>query len=224
MNTRNFLKKILRPNGKMHFLSQLQQNASILDVGCGNNSPFDTKNILPNSHYTGLDIGDYNQIKPNKADSYILSTPENFSNEISMFTNEFDAVISAHNIEHCDDRLGTFQAMLKSLKPGGKIFLSFPCEQSKFFPKRAGTLNYYDDPTHKYSPPDFDSFLVTLKDYNFQIIFATKNYKSTSLWVLGLLIEPISKIRNRVMLGTWEFYGFESIIIAKKLKPTRQQL
>ena len=76
----------------------------ILDVGCGNNSPFHTKTVLPNCNYYGIDICDHNQTKPLLADLYIITTPDNFSFEISKYSNHFDAVISNHNLEHCDDR------------------------------------------------------------------------------------------------------------------------
>ena len=68
MNRTLLVKKILRPNGKDAFLMSLPRAAEILDVGCGNNSPFRTKKILPKCIYTGIDIGDYNQSKPNLAD------------------------------------------------------------------------------------------------------------------------------------------------------------
>lgn len=222
MNIRDLIIKHIRPNGRTDFLSSLPNYASILDVGCGNNSPYRVKNILPNSIYTGIDVGDYNQTKPNKADNYILTSAENFANEISKFDNEFDAVISSHNIEHCDDRDETLEAMLKALKLGGKIFLCFPCEQSTLFPKRGGTLNYFDDSTHKFNPPNFHSLLLKLKESGFEVVYSNKNYKPKLLWLIGFMAEPLSKFRNKLMLGTWEYYGFESIIIAAKTEPTQQ--
>ena len=131
MSFKDFIVKQVRPNGKVDFLSSLPDNASILDVGCGNNSPYRVKRIVPNSKYTGIDIGDYNQTKPNKADNYIITTAESFNNEISKFSDKFDAVISSHNIEHCNNREENLEAMLNSLKIGGKIFLSFPCSQKE---------------------------------------------------------------------------------------------
>jgi SAM-dependent methyltransferase len=218
MNPKELIKRILRRNGKSDFLSKLSSNSSILDVGCGNNSPFRTKDILPNCDYVGLDIGDYNQTKPIIADRYVLTTPQDFANEIGKFREIFDAVISSHNLEHCNDRDKTLQAMLGALKINGKLFLSFPCEESVGFPSRVGTLNYYDDSTHKLSPPNFDKTLSIIEVSGFEVEYAQKNYSPKILSFLGLICEPLSKMRNRVMIGTWEYYGFESIIIAKKVK------
>ena len=218
---KNFTRPFINPLNKIDFLRGLSPNASILDVGCGNNSPFFVKKILPKCAYTGIDVGDYNQTKPILADNYLITSSESFADEIRKFANSFDAVISTHNLEHCDEREKTLEAMLKALKVGGRIFLSFPCEQSVSFPKRGGTLNYYDDQTHKFSPPSFKKVLGTFEELGFQLNHAAKNYSPKIYWIVGFIQEPISKFRNKVMRGTWSYYGFESIIIATKTKPTQ---
>jgi SAM-dependent methyltransferase len=181
MNLKDSIKKFLRKNGKTDFLSKLNSDSSILDVGCGNNSPFRAKQILPNCVYTGLDVADYNQTKPLLADNYIITSPQNFSNEIARFSNVFDAVISTHNLEHCDDREMTLTAMLEALKIGGKLYLSFPCEDSINFPHRGETLNYYDDPTHKLSPLNFNETLAFIQLKGFDIVYAERNYSRICL-------------------------------------------
>jgi len=208
--------KGLRPHGKHSFLAELPPKSKILDVGCGNNSPFIVKQMVPGCDYTGIDVGDYNQTQPNLADHYIIAKPEEFGQEISKLFG-FDAVLSAHNLEHCDDRDETFRAMLASLKVGGRIYLSFPCEESVKFPNRRGALNYFDDDTHKLTPPDFGRLIASLKNNNFEIIFSAKRYRPVLLWLIGLALEPLSAVQKKKLPGTWEFYGFESIIWAKKL-------
>jgi SAM-dependent methyltransferase len=210
------LEKILRPKGKIAFLRMLKSNVKLLDVGCGNNSPFKTKQILPKCEYVGIDIGDYNQAKPNIADQYILTTPNQFAATIHQFANQCDAVISAHNLEHCDDRDATLNAMLSSLKINGCLYLSFPCKESVLFPKRYGTLNYYDDCTHQLTPPNFEDIINVLQKNGFEILYAIKNYRPLLLRIIGFLIEPFSSRKKKAMRGTWEYYGFESIIWARK--------
>lgn len=216
INLKQIVSLFLRRNGKVNFLSRLEESSHILDVGCGNNSPYSVKKLLPNCNYTGIDIADYNQSKPLIADNYILTTPNEFHLEISKFVESFDAVVSSHNLEHCNDRDAVLMAMLKSVKINGLIFLSFPCEKSIHFPKREGTLNYFDDDTHLYSPPNFREVINVIEENNFSFIFSQKNYSPILLKILGFLVEPISKIRKKVLRGTWEYYGFETIIIAKK--------
>lgn len=212
---------VLRPNGRVHFLSQLSKESRILDVGCGNNSPFQVKSVLPNSNYTGIDIGDYNQTKPNRADNYILTSPEMFADTVAKFDEVFDAVISSHNLEHCNDRYATFEAMLGATCVGGRIYLSFPSERSVDFPPRAGTLNYFDDPTHKGQPPEFDRLLALAKQRGFETLFATPGNQSAAMRLLGWVSEPISRLRKRVLRGTWEYYGFEAIIVLERVRSDR---
>jgi hypothetical protein len=83
--------KRIRPREKHFFLCKLKADSEILDVGCGNNSRFLTKRVLPSCVYTRIDIGDYNQTEPKMTDRYIITTPENFAEEIGKFKECFDA-------------------------------------------------------------------------------------------------------------------------------------
>jgi len=218
MQLRRFMSIALHPNGKVHFLSRLSRDSSVLDVGCGNNSPYQVKALLPNSVYTGIDIADYNHTKPNKADHYILTSPEKFASEIGNFNESFDAVISSHNIEHCNDRYATFAAMLRATRVGGKMYVSFPSARSVSFPRRAGTLNYFDDSTHKGDPPDFDRLLAMAREHGFEAIFTSRSNRPILARLIGLMVEPISRLRKKVLRGTWEYYGFESVMILERVR------
>ena len=200
-NLKNKMSILFRPHGKISFLNTLKFDASILDVGCGNDSVINIKRILPRSNYTGIDVNDYNLSSEGKKliDKYIVVNESDFAATIARYPNRFDAVISSHNLEHCDERRETFEAMLASVKSGGQIFLSFPSKNTTKFPSRSGTLNYFDDKTHKFFPPDFEQLSSILISKNFEIIFATEEYKPLVLYLLGFLFEPISKIRKKVM-------------------------
>lgn len=212
----NFFRRMHKPYGKFSFVSRLRRDASILDVGCGNNSPFWTKQVLPDCIYTGIDVGNYNQTSPNLADRYSIVPPEEFTGKIAENKSCFDAVISSHNLEHCNDRDGTLRAIMDSLKNGGLLFLSFPSENSVNFPRRPGTLCYYDDPTHLGEPPHFDSIVETLRRNGFDILFSSGNYKPTIDWLFGFFMESRSRRRNFVLRGTRSYYGFDAVIWAKK--------
>jgi SAM-dependent methyltransferase len=209
------LASVFRPHRKIDFLNRLPIASEILDVGCGSDSPYLVKSLFPECNYTGIDVSDYRQAKPNLADHYVLVDSERFPDGIRSLGKEFDAVISSHNIEHCDDRGETLEAMTNVVKDGGRLYMSFPTETSVNFPSRAGCLNYYDDPTHKSTPPDFDAIVDLLSRKEFSILYSAKRYQPLLFWALGLVSEPISKRRGR-MRGTWEYYGFESIIWAQK--------
>jgi SAM-dependent methyltransferase len=209
------LASVLRPRHKMDFLFRLPPKFDLLDVGCGSNSPYLVKSLFPDCTYTGIDVSDYRQTKPNLADHYLLVEPSQFPEGILALGEKFDAVTSSHNLEHCDNRDATLESMMAVLKKGGRLYLSFPSGASVTFPSRSGCLNYYDDPTHKATPPDFDAIIELLSRNGFSILYSAKRYRSTVFWTLGLVSEPISRRRGR-MRGTWEYYGFESIIWAEK--------
>jgi SAM-dependent methyltransferase len=202
---------------KSGFLKIINHNGKLLDAGCGNNSPYYIKTKYPDIVYTGIDVGDYNQTKPNLADNYIVVKPEKFAEAIANIPELFDTVISSHNLEHCNDRDKTLDAMIKVLKPGGYLFLSFPTEESVNFPgPRKGTLNYYDDKTHRDKPPEYEKIISKLKTNNMEILFASKSYKPFLLFLIGFFLEWKSRKDKEVKTWTWAYWGFETIIWAKK--------
>jgi SAM-dependent methyltransferase len=207
----------LRKKGKIYFIKNLKKNASLLDVGCGNGSPSICKALRHDIYYVGIDIGDYNQNNnPNDvADEYILTTPDTFSKTIANFQNKFDAVISSHNLEHCNAPNSVLLAMLRALKPGGRIYLSFPCEASISFPKRQG-LNFFDDSTHK-NILNLCDVLRLVESEGFTVDIVAERNKPIILALIGMVLEPLSMFCRKVMVGTWELYGFESIIWATKI-------
>ena len=207
----NWVKRVLRPRGKTAFLANIQPKQTILDIGCGNNSPYYAKQIAPGCYYIGVDVGDTNQTLPILADKYVITTPDEFASAIGKF-NGVDYVVSSHNLEHCNHREATLDKMLAAVKPGGMIYLSFPSEASAHFPHRYGPLNYYDEETHLAEPPKFDWVMSELARHGYQIAFSARKYQPFITRCLGALVEPISRLRGKVMIGTWDYYGFETVI------------
>lgn len=207
---------ILRPSGKYSFLNTIKPGVEVLDVGAGK-SPNRIKRIFPNLTYVGIDIDDHFKNKKNMADKYILTTIDDFEKTLKKQSNKFYCTISSHNLEHCENRVLVLKHTLDTVKSGGFIYLSFPSEITVNFDKgRSGTLNYFDDDTHKELPPNFQDTLQSIKSANFTIVKTKVSYKPIILYLIGLILEPISKISKKVMPGTLQYWGFETIIIAKK--------
>ena len=211
------IREWVNPWGKMNFISELPFRARVLDVGCGNHSPLLTKKRRPDIYYVGLDISDCRQSGDSivKADRYLLTGSEQLAAAIEALSTDFDAVISAHNLEHCIAPLAVLQAMLDRLLKGGRLYLSFPCEQSLNFPSRQGCLNFFDDPTHN-KPPEYERVLQVIRENGFELKFATARYRPWLKFMIGLVEEPMSGFFRKRLNGTWALYGFESVICAER--------
>lgn len=211
--------KIFKPKGRYAFIFSISKNGKLLDVGCGDQSAKIIKAIRPDINCTGIDVQTFTSTKKYQQylDELVVVEPENFHIKIAEWSEEFDAITSVHNLEHCNDHMKTTQAMIKALKSGGKIYISFPSEDSVYFPSRYGTLNFYDDKTHQ-STILYREFISFLEKHNLKILFATKKYQPIIPFLIGLLCEPFCHLLNKQAPagGTWAFYGFETVIIAKK--------
>ncbi|HEV2112399.1 MAG TPA: class I SAM-dependent methyltransferase [Gammaproteobacteria bacterium] len=212
-------KASLTPRGKQAFIEAIAPSGAVLDVGCGNDSPYQARLQRADIRYTGVDVGDYGQTTPvhEYADRYVLTTPEQFAAEIARLPGAFDAIISAHNLEHCLQPEAVIRAMCGQLREGGRLYLSFPCEASLGFPSRVGTLNFNDDPTHR-APPSYGAVLTALESAGLRVDFARRRYRPAIPFLLGALLEPASLISRRVMplRSTWALYGFETVIWASR--------
>lgn len=202
---------------KSIFLRSIPMSGRLMDVGCGNNSPRKIKSARPDLSYVGIDIADPAAAKTPGEMTFILADPQNFASKIREAGDDFDAVLSSHNLEHCIDPEAVVIAMTGALKRGGRLYLSLPCEESVRFPSRQGTLNFYDDPEHR-NPIPFEWLLALIRSNGMQIVSAVRRHRNPLLFFLGLICEPFSALLNRQAPfgATWALYGFESIIVAKK--------
>jgi len=215
MNLLQKIKIYLRNRGKYSFISKLDFNARILDVGCGNRSPEAILLLRPDLKYTGIDIEKINHLSSVNYET-LVARPEKFHIAIESIDGLFDAIISSHNLEHCNYPEQVMKSMLTKLKPLGMIYISFPSEHTVDLPSRRGTLNFYDDNSHKL-PINLVKFMNDLNETS-EIVFYTKKYKPKFLWLIGGVFEPLAKLFNfNLPFGaTWAYYGFETIIWAKK--------
>lgn len=180
-----FVHRILASKGKQAFIRKIRKGGKVLDLGCGNNSPFLIKSSRPDLEYWGIDVCDYmNEKGKQYADHYILSTPLEFVNAIEGLPVTFDAVISSHNIEHCNDPIGTVNAFCKKIKPGGLLYFAFPSEDSVNFPKREGTLNFYDDNTHIFLPR-YKEMVRNLQNNGLYIEYSKRKYQPFGMRIMG---------------------------------------
>ena len=210
-----YISKYINKNGKLRFASTLNINSSVLDLGCGNSWSLKLKTIRPDLYYIGVDIQNYNNDNSLEyIDKFILIKSEEFHKFDEKIDRFVDACIWSHNIEHLERPIETLNSVLKIIKPGGKLYLSFPSQKSLKLPSRKGTLNFYDDITHIFLP-DFIKLKEILQDSGYRIEKIVKTNKPLVPYLMGMLFEPFSIILKRNLYGTWSYHGYETVIIAQ---------
>jgi 2-polyprenyl-3-methyl-5-hydroxy-6-metoxy-1,4-benzoquinol methylase len=207
----------------------------ILDIGCGNHSPSQMKHLFPESVYTGVDIAEYNIDQGDKdiADHlHILNCdPVDFAKQLdlALTDNIGDIVVMKHVIEHLSSPFEVLEVLCKKVKPSGLVYLTFPSEKSVFFPSAAGTLNFYDDPTHIWIPSirEISNFLVA-RDFQ-PISIDPANRGGILHMLMGILSLPLQAVEKILTgkftanYGTWCLFGFESVMVYQK-NPTKDEV
>jgi hypothetical protein len=59
--------------------------------------------------------------------------------------------------------------------------------------------------------------LDLLRDEGIAIDFAAERFRPPIMVAVGIINEPVSRFRRKVMRGTWALYGFETVIWGTKI-------
>lgn len=192
---------------------------NLLDIGAGNHSAAHLKLAMPNCRYHGIDrVRDY----ANSPEDFALmerfweldltrlefeAIPDNF----------FDAMLMTHVIEHLPNGDDVLKALVPKLRHGGLIYIEFPSTRSTRLPSMAGTLNFYDDPTH--------CRLYTVDELTQALSESGCEIKSSGVrrdwWRIVLM--PATVPYHRVKRGSlvasdfWDVMGFADYVLALRL-------
>lgn len=135
----------------------------------------------------------------------------------------FDAVFACHVIEHVPDWDPFFDNLLRTLRPGGTLYLEWPTERSAKFPRLgallaenipSSTVNFTDDSTH----------LHTRDLYEVLPHLERRGMAMTAMGTLrnGYLGSELIRVGMRECdaelntYGLWMGLGFSQYIITKK--------
>jgi cyclopropane fatty-acyl-phospholipid synthase-like methyltransferase len=206
------IKSLFDTYSKYHFVKKLNRHAKVLDVGCGNHSASKINYINKNIAIDGIDIIDYNvsEIDKKIMTNYYIVDSDSFNEFIYKIPHSYDAIICSHVIEHVKDYKSLLTILIKKLTKNGVLYLSFPNQKSAYFPKRKGTLNFYDDLTHV-NLPDLQAIQEVLTKNNATVVKSALPNKKFIGFIVGMLIEPFSMALKRVLPFTWYFWGFENV-------------
>jgi SAM-dependent methyltransferase len=195
----------------------------VLDIGCGNHSPFITKRWFPNCEYHGADIQDYGIDEQDRAhmDRFFPLTFDGGGYE-AMADDYYDLVFLNHVTEHMPDPAPVVEMLCRKLRTGGIFWIAFPSLKSLSLPSADGTLHFCDDPTHV-RVCDVREFANIFLRNRLKIVKGGRSF-NWPRFVIGLVLWPLSKLRQLVkgrMSANcmWYLYGFEDCVAGQKLPP-----
>lgn len=188
----------------------------ILDVGCGQVSPVLFRRQFRNADYTGLDFVDFPASSPaSLAANRLLKVDLEAATEDQLPRGPFDLVMLAHVLEHLRDPLKILRWSVQVVRPRGIVYVAYPAEDSSQFPSRRGTLNFYDDPTHR-TVVRTSEVCGALVGSGCTIVETGRSRTARGILVapLRVLVAPLTGGVTGPML--WELYGFEAYAIGRK--------
>jgi SAM-dependent methyltransferase len=191
---------------------------TLLDVGCGFDSPSTTKRYFTHCKYYGVDrdTGSISEANLRLMERFIrvdLDT-ESLSAVPDGF---FDVVMLSHIIEHLHHGLRVLSDLVGKLKPGGVIYIEYPGLRSFAAPhaRRSGCSHFCDDTTHVRAYAMHDIINVLL-DHRLEIVKAGTRRDPTRL-----LLTPAAFALG-ILRGApwgrqlWDFFGFSEYVYARR--------
>lgn len=128
----------------------------------------------------------------------------------------YDYVLIAHVIEHLNNGEDVIVELSKKVNINGIIYIEYPRNESANFPSMKGTLNFYDDPTHK-EFYDNETLNKILEEYGFEIVdYGTKR---DFLRIVGIPFMALKSLFVRGYIGAhvfWDLFGFANFILAER--------
>ena len=211
-------------NPKFSFIfsrKDYRQKQNILDIGCGGNSPQNTKIVFPLSRYVGIDR-DFSYHN-NKISLSLIDKKINhdLNDDISVLEKSlekeyFDIIIFNHTIEHTVNGLEILELMTRKLKPNGCIYIEFPSIRSLSLPSMKGTLNFCDDITHLrlYSIQEVSNVLLSNRC---SILRAGRRLNWISILFFPLRFLTCIFLKKSPAGIFWDLTGFADFVFGYKI-------
>lgn len=191
----------------------LTPGTRLLDVGCGDFAPYSTFKYYPSVIFSGID---WHNIAGRKDMEHFFQCDLEKTDLAEVPNNYYDVINLSHIIEHVSDGGKLLSILVSKLKSGGIIYVETPTERTLKFPPMYGTLNFYDDPTHKkvYTLSEIEDILKR----NGCIILESRVRRSLKRIILMPLYTISTWLRDKKINATvlWDIKGFAHYVIAQK--------
>jgi SAM-dependent methyltransferase len=192
---------------------------NVLEAGIGNDSPVMFFKYNTGYVYDGLDITEDCNLSSRSIGLinkfYLLDLEKD---DLSSLANSFyDYLVMSHVIEHLDNGEKAVERLAEKIKPGGVFYLEYPSEKSAEFPSMKGTLNFYDDPTHKRFYK-IEVLKEILTKSGFEIL--KSGIKRDFFRIIGI---PYMVVKSVFVHGYirgsafWDLMGFAEYIVARRI-------
>jgi hypothetical protein len=204
------------PRFKPYYHRFKNRQFTLLDVGCGNHSPSETKKVFKNVIYHGLDkTNNYNNTSEDIAriDRFFqIDLDKDSLTEIS--NNFYDVILMCHIVEHLKKGTDVLAQLTSKLKKGGVIYVEFPSVHSLELPSMKGTLNFCDDLTHV-RIYDIKELANILLQNNCKIIRAGTRRDPIRLIAFPFMLLR-GLLRRSPASAFWDLMGFADYIYATR--------
>jgi len=202
------------------FIDSLPNKAVVLDIGCGDGRiQSHLKQYRPDLKFISVDKCDFSK----NAFFETFFKVDISTEPMPIADDSIDAVFCVHVLEHIISYDLVLSELKRVLKPEGSIYIEVPSTRSLFVPsfgmlKGAGTINFYDDPTH-IRPFTRQSMAYIAKEIN------VKQFKTgfARNWIYCLFAPMIILYslvkRDRQMFGTvlWSIVGWSVYLWGKHI-------
>ncbi|MCE1163859.1 MAG: class I SAM-dependent methyltransferase [Bacteroidetes bacterium] len=192
---------------------------NILDVGAANGSPEMFFSYFKGYEYDALDIDEECLSEKGKKLINRFYKADLEKDDLSEIPdNHYDYVVLSHVIEHIDNGEKALEKLALKIRNGGLMYAEYPSAKSARLPSMKGTLNFYDDPTHKRFY-DLNKLKNVLSGNGFEILKC--GVKRDILRIAGI---PYMVVKSLIKLGYvrgsafWDLFGFAEFLLARRVK------
>jgi hypothetical protein len=192
---------------------------NVFEAGVGNDSPEMFFRYIKGYIYDGLDKTENCNLSPRSISLinkfYHIDLEKDDLNSIK--NRYYDYLVLSHVIEHLDNGEIVIERLAAKLKTGGVFYIEYPSEKSARFPSMKGTLNFYDDPTHKRFYK-IDVLKEILMKAGFEIL--KSGIKRDIFRIVGI---PYMVVKSIFVHGYirgsafWDLLGFAEYIVARRV-------
>lgn len=195
----------------------INHNDKVLEVGCGKGA---FAKYINTKDYVGLELSESAlKLANEKGIKVVKETIQNFA---MSHKEEFDVVVSFQVLEHVSNPRSFIESKLNTLKPGGRMIIGVPCEDSFLKYSVNGILNM---PPHHLTRWSKRTLVFIAKKYNLIIedIYHEKVQEVHKVWFLATFIRSLflqSKLIDRSIKGriASKISNFLASLAVKNLK------